>query len=79
MVLVRFRTIAASPQFGSVQPGQIVSVPDEQADDLVRHGYAERVHPVQLDPVPVRETAELTGQEQAMLPPGTPKSRRRAT
>lgn len=64
MTRLRFRTIAASPIYGTVSPGQIVAVPDECVEDLLSGGYAERVDPVQ----PVRESARLTQPEKAVLP-----------
>lgn len=77
MVPLRFRTIAASPIFGTAQPGQVVLVPDAQAESLINGGYAERVESAEQQTHLIRETAQLAGQDNAMLPQGAPKSRKR--
>lgn len=78
MVLLRFRTIAASPEFGTVQPGQVVSVPEDQAQALVEGGYAEPVQPTAAD-AHIRETASLVGDEAAILSQALPKRRGKIT
>lgn len=75
MVQLRFRTIAASPVFSTVQPGQVVSVSDEQAEALIAGGYAELVQGAEQSAAPVLETGALGGAENAMLSRGGPKKR----
>lgn len=62
MARIKLFTIFAGPS-GIAHPGQIISVSDEAADELVSGGYAELV-----DEQPVRESAQLKTPEKAVLP-----------
>lgn len=77
-MLVTFRTCAAGPVFGVVQPGQQRDVPDELAKALIDGGYAQPVGLREQAGSPVRESAQLYGQEQAMVSPAEPKNRKKA-
>ncbi len=47
---IRLKTIMAGPD-GVLHPGQVVSMEDAQADDLVEGGYAEYTVPARARPV----------------------------
>lgn len=60
---VRLKTLMAGPA-GSFQPGTIVDLPSDQADELVRSSQAERVETAQLLPVEAA-VASASGQATA--------------
>lgn len=66
-MLLKFKTCAAGPSIGVIQPGQEVDVPDDQAKDFIEGRFAE---PVDQTPSGKRkrESAAMKTPRNAALP-----------
>ena len=67
MKKIVMKTLVAGPE-GSYSPGQVVSLPDEQAEELVAGGYAQYVKPG-IAKEAKKETATAEAPEDAMKKP----------